>query len=580
MDVFLVISGFLITSILLKKKSQPAYTLSGTFKYFYISRFKRISPAYFFMLVLVAFAGAVFFIQKDFDIFKDGLEKATWFTSNYYFADFGNYFAPANHEQPLLHTWSLAVEIQFYLLAPILILLLPIKALKYTLVALLVGCTLLAEYRLRLLGIEQATYYSLYARLPEFFAGCLAALFVTSASGGGGGRIQPWLSNAGLLLILLAVIAQPKLGHFPGIPALLPIIGTVFLLISTSKGLTTCVLSNRTLVWIGALSYSLYLWHWPVLAFLRYYTGAEVLDFPFSLLFIALTLLLSLASYYWVERPLRSKRTNRTQSLGWILLVLSMLGTSQVMAKVNEAFTPKQLPIEYRRYADSATICHGKIVGDCLRGDLSSNREILVLGDSHGAMLNSFFDFLGEELSFKAKIITASSCVTIPGFDYQRIAEWAQKACLNQIEVARQYLDEAKIVVLAGMWSYQTQSEGFTNTLRNFLSNYSGKKIYILSQVPMFSKNVARLRRFGGLGLRASIERDPSFRVANKKILKIASYYPSAEFLSLTRLPVFSQAPFFHGRKLIYSDEHHLNEVGAHVYAKAAKNFFSNLLSE
>jgi len=159
-DVFLVISGFLITSILLARKANVDYTLSATLKYFYISRFKRIAPAYFAMLVVAALVAAVFFLPEDFDTFKDGLEKAVWFNSNHYFSAFGDYFAPANHEQPLLHTWSLAVGIQFYLLAPFLILLLPIKALKWVFSALLIGFTLWAEYRLRILGIEQATYYS------------------------------------------------------------------------------------------------------------------------------------------------------------------------------------------------------------------------------------------------------------------------------------------------------------------------------------------------------------------------------------------------------------------------------------
>ena len=576
-DVFLLISGFLITSILLNKKTKAGYTLPATLKYFYAGRFKRIAPAYFVMLVLVALVAAVFFLPKDFGTFKDGLEKAAWFNSNNYFADFGDYFAPANHEQPLLHTWSLAVEIQFYLLAPLLILLLPIKALKWTLVALLVGCTLLAEYRMRFLGIEQATYYSLYARLPEFFAGCLAALYTTSVSGRGGGRKQAWLSNSGLLLILLAAVAQPKLGHFPGLPALLPIMGTVLLLVSPSPGFISRLLSSKTLVWIGALSYSLYLWHWPVLAFLRYYNGAEVLDLPFSLLFIALTLLLSLASYYWVERPLRAKRTHKKQVLSWSLLAVAILGTSQVMAKVNEAFTPEKLPIEYRRYADASTICHGKIVGDCLRGDLSSNREVLVLGDSHAAMLNYFFDYLGKELGFNARIITASSCVTIPGFDYQRIAEWAEKSCLDQIEAAKPYIEKARIIFIAGVWNSQTRSEAFNLALKKFFQVENDKRIIILSQVPRFSRDIVRTQRFAELYLPSQLERDLSYKAANIKLAEISENYINLEFWPLDDLPVFNEAPFYQD-VVIYRDEHHLNEVGVLAYAKNAASFFSTSL--
>ncbi|CAM3608853.1 acyltransferase [Vibrio cholerae] len=144
-DVFLVISGFLITSILLHKKSNASYSLTETLKYFYVSRFKRIVPAYFFMLIIVALVAAVLFLPTDFNTFRKGLEKAIWFSSNLYFAGFSDYFAPASYEQPLLHTWSLAVEIQFYLLAPFIVLLLPIRLLKWFFVVLLIALTALAE---------------------------------------------------------------------------------------------------------------------------------------------------------------------------------------------------------------------------------------------------------------------------------------------------------------------------------------------------------------------------------------------------------------------------------------------------
>ncbi|MGM0984795.1 MAG: acyltransferase family protein [Pseudomonadota bacterium] len=356
-----------------EKKAQPDYTLPATLKFFYASRFKRIAPAYFVMLVWVALVAAVFFLPQNFNTFNKGLEKAAWFNSNSYFADFGDYFAPANHEQPLLHTWSLAVEIQFYILAPFMVSLLSVRWLKWIFAGLLIGLTAIAECRLRLLGIEQATYFSLYARLPEFFAGGLAALYVTTVSGGGRSPAA-WLGTLGLLLIVMATITQPLLGPFPGIAALLPVAGSVLLLSQLTQGWVSKLLSCKILVWIGVLSYSLYLWHWPVLAFLRYYTGAEVLSVEFSLMFILLTLMLSITSYYGVERAFRTNRTNKKQALGWVLLASGVLGTSQAMARVNSVFTPEQLPIEYRRYADPATICHGKMVGDCLKGDLASDK--------------------------------------------------------------------------------------------------------------------------------------------------------------------------------------------------------------
>ena len=577
-DVFLVISGFLITSILLNKRGAKDYGLRATLKYFYISRFKRIVPAYFSMLIIVALLAAVFFLPSDFDIFRDGLTKAALFASNSYFADFGDYFAPASHEQPLLHTWSLAVEIQFYLLAPFAVLLLPLPLLKWFFTLAFVGLTAVAEYRLRYAGIEQATYYSLYARLPEFFAGSLAALYIRRNQHRISGT--EWVACVGLALILLSAMAQPLLGPFPGVAALVPVAGAVLLLSQpATKGMICSLLHSSVLVWVGAISYSLYIWHWPVLAFLRYYTGAEVLNFGFSLLFIGVTLVLSVASYYLIEQGFRAKRPIKKQVLFWSVLVSGVLGTSQVMAKVNEIFTPEQLPIEYRRYADPATICHGKIVGECLRGDLNSDYEVLVLGDSHAAMLNHFFDYLGKELGFKARVITASSCVTIPGFDYERIPEWAQERCLTQMELAVRHIEQLSMIFVAGMWTYHLQSESFKVSLEGFIKNQREKDIFLISQIPRFSKDIYRSKRFQALGFSVHFKPDISYSEANSSVRNKFNRYVHVKFLDLEQSGFFDNAPFY-ARALIYSDAHHLNEVGSRLYATETLPLFRDVIDQ
>ncbi|MFM5287229.1 acyltransferase family protein [Aeromonas veronii] len=575
-DVFLVISGFLITNILMHKKVNVDYRLTETLKYFYTSRFKRIAPAYFVMLVVVALVAAVLFLPQDFSTFKNSLESAAWFSSNRYFSGFGDYFAPANFEQPLLHTWSLAVEIQFYLLAPFMVLLLPVRWLKWIFSGLFIGFTILAEYRLRFMGIEQATYYSLYARLPEFFVGGLVALYTIKPSKCGVGHSK-WLSTLGGLLIAIAIIAQPLFGPFPGIAALLPLAGSVLLLSQPSQGLVGKVLGSKTLVWWGALSYSLYLWHWPILAFLRYYSGAEVLGFWFSLLFVVLTCVISIISYYVVECAFRSKHANKKQILGWSLLAASVFGTSLIMVKINTELTPEPLPIAYLRYADPAVICHGQIVGDCLRGDLSSHRKILVLGDSHAAMLNYFFDDLGKSLSFKARVITASNCVTIPGFDYQRIVEWAQKPCIDQIKNAGKYIEESDIIVIAGMWSYQTLSSNFNISLETFISNNQQKKFLLLSQIPKLKNEPERVKRFQNIGLANRSELDQEYIIGNKRQEKLAGDFSNVIFIKLHELPMFNSVPMYEGN-VIYMDSHHLNEFGVKLYAKDSAKIIEELI--
>jgi hypothetical protein len=291
--------------------------------------------------------------------------------------------------------------------------------------------------------------------------------------------------------------------------------------------------------------------------------------------------MLSIASYYGVERAFRTKRINKKQALGWALLVAAVLGTSQAMAKVNAVFTPEQLPIEYRRGVDPAISCHGKIVSDCFRGELSSNRELLVLGDSHGNQLNLFFDDLGKELGFKARVITGSSCVTIPGFDYQRIPEWAHAACINQIEEGQSYQSSAEKIILVGSWSYHVQSVDFLDAFERYLQATAAeaKPVIILSQIPRFTQSALRAQRFSVIGLESKLVLDQRYQAANRQLEIIAGRYEHVVYLALDGLPVFAEAPFY-GGDLIYRDEHHINEVGARAYAKYALPYFQQLLHE
>jgi peptidoglycan/LPS O-acetylase OafA/YrhL len=569
-DVFLVISGYLITCILLEKKAQPDYRLVSTLRYFYLGRLKRIAPAYFTMLVIVSLLASAFFLPQDLAIYKQGLNQAAWFSSNYFFAGFGDYFAPTSYEQPLLHTWSLAIEIQFYLLAPFLVLLLPVKILQWLLAASLIGLTALAEYRLRILGIQQETYYSLYSRLPAFFAGALVALLLRTAKGG-----KSWFGGLGLALVLASAVAQPLLGPFPGILGLLPVAGAALILVQPANGLLGQLLASKSMVWLGKLSYSLYLWHWPVLALLRYYTGSQELDLLSVLLFIGITLLLTTLSYFAVETPLRVHRVRLKHALGYGLLAGAILGTGPAMATINQALSPAPLPQEYLRYADPSTICHGQIVGDCLKGDITSDKEVLVLGDSHAAMLNLFFDRIGKQQGFRARIITASSCVNIQGFDYAKLPEWAHAPCLHQIKEAQNYTKKAETIVLAGMWSWQLEGRNFEKKLSEFFdASRSDKNILVLSQVPLLRKNPMRVRRFENIGLRNRLALDEAYILANKKIKSLTATYSNITYLQLDNLSIFDSAPLHQG-SLLYFDESHMNENGVLSYATAAGDLIS-----
>jgi len=435
-DVFFVISGYLIISSLINKK-EAGQNFSEILRHFFWSRVKRIAPAYYTLLVVVSLVAAVFFIPDDFSYYNESLEKSLYFFSNNYFAGFGDYFAPSANELPLLHTWALAVEMQFYLIIPFAVLFIPVRWLKKLIPFAIVSLALVAEYMIRVQGENQFTYYALYARIPEFLIGGWLALQQIGAKWSE--RRAGIAAFIGLVLIFASAIFITSDAPFPGLLAFFPCLGAA-LIICAQRGMPSRLLSLPALVWLGAISYSLYLWHWPVLAFLRYYTGSYELNMPASVAFMLITLILSCCSYYFIEEVLRSKRTPARL---WVpittVLVLTVLPINMASTAINKTLM-KPLPLEMKQYADREKICHGHINGSCLRGENRGEANILVLGDSHAAMLNHFFDVAGEELGITARIITASSCVTIPGFDYQRIADWAQEPCRQQIDVVKKKL--------------------------------------------------------------------------------------------------------------------------------------------
>jgi len=567
-DVFFVISGFVMTSLIVEKKN------NFDWKGFYWGRVKRIAPAYFLMLAIVSLISAVLFVPADFEFFRDSLKAALSFTSNSYFEGFGSYFAPSAHELPLLHTWSLAIEMQFYVFLPVLLVFVQPKYLKYVVV--LVGLLLLAwsEYNV-FNNSAQAVYFSLLARVPEFMIGALLA--VLGAKGAFPFRYAPVVGWSGALLLLVSFIfidAQ----QFPGLWVLPPCVGTA-LLIASRHGPISTVLSAKPIVWMGGVSYSLYLWHWPVLALIRYFTGQYELQLIWLLVFVVVSFLIAWLSYRWVELPIRyiqGVNTVPKKILAFSVCVFAVIGVSSF---INSAVVG-DLPVEMSRYAPDEEICHGKVVGDCTRGQPDSVPGVLVIGDSHAAQLNYFFDEVGLKNKMAFRVITASSCVPLTGFDIERLPEWARQSCRSQIRVVENLIPSADVIVLAGMWQYQTQSEKFMLALSQFIERAveQGKRVFVLAQIPMFDANLLRAHRFNELGLPMQVPKNKEWEAANLKVEAVVQGISNAQFVDFSGGPFFSSAPF-ENNQLMYLDNHHLNELGSRRYGKYAASFFQeNLL--
>ncbi|MGE7957145.1 acyltransferase family protein [Pseudomonas sp. NPDC089530] len=569
-DVFFVISGYLITRIVLEKKAQ------GTFSFmsFYASRVRRIAPAYIFLLAMIAAIMAVLLIPRDFDSFYESLKSAAYFNSNSYFNKSNDYFAPASHELPLLHTWSLAVEMQFYLFLPALIVLTPTRFIKFMIAAIAAALLIYSEFLL-FKGEKQSVYFSLLARVPEFLVGSLLAATKVDKGAGGFNSLKAWV---GVALIAFSFLFISEASAFPGVLSLAPSIGTA-LLISARGSMINRWLASRIMILVGGMSYSLYLWHWPILAGLRYYL--EVYELPLGALaiFAILTLAMSFCSYYCIESPLRHS-AGRKGSLKRVAL-FAVAVTTVLAAKAVNPVMVTPLAVELTRYAAPETICHSQIVGECIRGDHQASKEILLLGDSHAAQLNYFADVVGESLHARIRVITASNCVPIEGFDKERIPEYSRVDCANQTLAVRKYLESADAILLAGMWQYHSSSEQFMIALEKFVSEVSSRDqpLIVLAQIPMLTSNVQRMHRFNELGGSRVAHIEKTWAPSNLRVKTLVSRYPNVAFFDPTSLALFATPPIADGR-LIYHDNHHLNEVGAKAYGMAARDLLARELSQ
>lgn len=404
-DVFFVISGYLITSILLSDLDKGTFSIAR----FYERRARRILPALFFvMLCCIPFAWA-WMTPTQFADFSQGFIAIVFFASNVLFWKQENYFAQPAEENPLLHTWSLAVEEQFYIFFPILLLALwrfGQRPIFWVIVSLSAFSLLLSEWGWR--NAPGANFYLLPTRAWELGAGAVCAMVLY----GRAQKTSQWLSAAGLFLIVYSVFFYNEETPFPSLYALAPVLGTALIILFAShETMVAKILQARILVGIGLVSFSAYLWHQPLLAFARIYSFSSP-----SLLLMgtlsALSLILAWLSWRYIESPFRDRRrTSLTRNRIFAISALASVcflsagvighvtgGLEQRLSADQKLWTSdiKALHSE-RMQSIRANVCHfspdfGELgiqefieQWDCTGSPAAGQRRIAVYGDSHSA---------------------------------------------------------------------------------------------------------------------------------------------------------------------------------------------------
>ena len=384
-DIFFVISGYLITSIILK---ELVTTDSFSFKHFYERRIRRILPALLFvMLTSLPFAW-MYLLPSDLIDFSKSILYSLGFSSNFYFHYSGQvYGATDGLLKPFLHTWSLSVEEQFYILFPI-VLLVTFKFFRKNLIyILIIGFIVslgLAEWTSR--NYPSASFYFIHARIWELLAGSILAYFeVTKGHRSKNQLLNSILPTIGLLLIIHSIIFFDDSIFHPSFYSLSPIIGVCLIIWFSNKNeLITKILSTKLFVGVGLISYSLYLWHYPIFAFART-THVFKDNFIKELSSGLIILFLSILTYYLFERPARNKKNKFKVIISLIMISISVLiifnfTTIQKDGYKNRFYFSKIYSLDKLSYTEESK----NFEIDYNYDNYDNRKNVLIIGNSHG----------------------------------------------------------------------------------------------------------------------------------------------------------------------------------------------------
>ena len=303
-DIFFVISGYLITSIILEEKKRNTFSIIN----FYERRARRILPALSVVLFFTTIAAYIFMPANSLKEYSQSLVSVTTFSSNVFFYLTSGYFSQISAEKPLIHTWSLAIEEQYYLFFPVMIVLIGFLGEKWLISSVILMATLSLIFAQLLLSenVVDANYYLIFSRAWELFFGSIIAFISLRKLHAVRWKME-LLSILGISMIAYSVVSFDNTTPFPGFYTLVPVLGTCLIIVfADSKSFVGRILSHKILVFVGLISYSLYLWHQPLFAFLRMKSIGELSAYVFTVA-ISSTFILAFLTWKYIERPFRDK---------------------------------------------------------------------------------------------------------------------------------------------------------------------------------------------------------------------------------------------------------------------------------
>jgi peptidoglycan/LPS O-acetylase OafA/YrhL len=565
-DIFFVISGFLITGIVARELDAQHFSLVG----FYVRRIKRIFPALIVVLAATLVLGWLWMLPSAYAQLSADVVASAAFLANIALLLQSGYFDIASGNKPLLHLWSLGIEEQFYLFWPLILMLAARLRLSILKVAAAIG---LASFVLNvaLIGSNPvATFYLPFTRAFELAAGAALACGWSRISQDS--RASNRRAAIGLLLIVLAAGVLDTQRAFPGWWALLPVGGAALLLSAPSAWGCRHVLASPPLVWIGLISYPLYLWHWPLLVFFGIIKFGPLTLIERELVLLASTVLAWL-TYWLVESPFRFGRPSplRIAALGAGMVAVAAAGAVVVQGRGFDF----RLPPEIRAMADVRTDASGWRFHECLL-DLSREMSfaetcvdrarrplIVVWGDSTAGALMPGLRQAQESHPFGIAQFTSSSCYPALNVD---IPETPSCREINEkvLSLARQLQPE--IVLLHGTWARYLDNVAETVV---GLRKQTSARIVVLGAVPEWQRGLpSEVLRYFMLHRRLiPLRSDGATPSADDAKLRAKLVPLGAEFISASDVFCNAQGCLTRSgdaaRDIFVSDHLHLTEKGS-----------------
>ncbi len=617
-DIFFVISGFLITHLIYRELAEGRFS----FWQFFERRLRRIVPAATVMTVGTLLAGYFIIIFPiDYADLGQSVFAHAMLLANVFFFRKDDYFAESAETMPLLHTWSLSIEEQFYIFFPVLLYILYRLAKRWLMGALVLLGTLslaLAWYwgvavpheSFSLPGIPnlwggasnlEAGFYLLPTRVFEFVIGGVIAI--------GGWQIRRrYLAEVaaviGVGLMLYAIVGFDMSTPFPGVAALVPTLGAALVILANTKTMTFTgrVLCFPVMVAIGLLSYSLYLWHWPILVLGQQYfdrtqfTPLEVLGY------LILSFVVAIASYYLVEQPFRKKQiaSGRWQMYGTGILLIMMSGGAGAYIAAKDGLPGRAAP-EAQAIA-AATLDFGPRRDECFVNSFAWSDEpcrlgvrdetridFVLWGDSHGAALLPMLDQSAAASDVSGASFLAPGCqpgrAGLPGVDQR---------CQDIEELMYAFLEKHTVatILLIGRWP--TVDSPTTDQWQDTFSDHinrlraAGVVVYLVEQVPAHPYFSVRdyfiAAHYGSINTQPNniaLSEHASNTAATRGLFTTLATDPEVHIITpSTGLcdTDTGNCSLYHNGTLIYQDGDHLNQTGAFTLTSLFTEEFFNKL--